>query len=352
MYRLQFAFPLFLVFGSPTLFADQVTFKNGDRLTGLFLKSDSKCLVMKTAIAGEVTVSWPEIKELRSDLEMHVGLADGRILVGKIMTGPDGQVEISTSTGATVDARMESVVTLRSAAEQLAHKKSSERGMLRSWDGGLDVGFELTRGNSDTRNLRFAFRAVRRVPPNNLTIYVDTIYSTDDLPSALPHVTANESRGGARFDRDFTSRFFLFANVDFMSDALQDLNLRSVLGGGVGYHLIKRGGTSLNVLGGANFTREHYVETQRNLGAGQVGQELKINFGKNTSLIQNVAFFPDLTGTGGNYRIHFSVGTITKIVEWLGWQNNFSDIYVSNPPAGKKQNELVFTSGLHVAFSH
>ena len=69
-------------------------------------------------------------------------------------------------------------------------------------------------------------------------------------------------------------------------------------------------------------------------------------------MLQDLAFFPDLTEHGGNYRTNFSLGTITKIAKWLGWQNNLSDTYVTNPPAGKKQNELVFTSGLHLAFSH
>ncbi|HKE08059.1 MAG TPA: DUF481 domain-containing protein, partial [Candidatus Acidoferrum sp.] len=68
--------------------------------------------------------------------------------------------------------------------------------------------------------------------------------------------------------------------------------------------------------------------------------------------LQNVAFFPDLTSSEGNYRVNFTFGTITRIVKWLGWQNNFSDNYVTNPPAGKKQNELVFTSGLRVTFLH
>ena len=66
---------------------------------------------------------------------------------------------------------------------------------------------------------------------------------------------------------------------------------------------------------------------------------------------QNAAFFPNLIDSG-NYRINFSLGTLTMIVKWLGWQNNFSDTYVTNPPAGKKQNEFVFTSGLQLAFSH
>jgi len=83
-----------------------------------------------------------------------------------------------------------------------------------------------------------------------------------------------------------------------------------------------------------------------------VGEEFKLKLEKNTFVIQNIAFFPDLTSSEGNYRVNFNFGTITKIVKWLRWQNNFSDTYVTNPPAGKKQNEFVFTSGLHVAFSH
>ena len=46
------------------------------------------------------------------------------------------------------------------------------------------------------------------------------------------------------------------------------------------------------------------------------------------------------------FRLNFSLGTDTKIAKWLRWQNNPSDIYVTNPPAVEKQNEFVFTSGL------
>jgi len=236
--------------------------------------------------------------------------------------------------------------------EQLAVERSQRRDFLHGWEGGLDAGLELTRGNAETRDFRFAFRSTRKVGRDNLVLYAESLYSIDDLPSASPHIAADEKRGGLRFDRDLTSRLFAFANTDFMSDGLQDLNLRSVLGGGLGYHLIKRPRTTLDLLSGANFTRESYVEIQRNLAAGQVGEEFRLKLGKNSSLIQNSAYFPDLTDPGGNYRTNFSLGTITTIIKSLGWQNNLTDSYVTNPPAGKKRNEFVFTSGLHVAFSH
>jgi len=344
------ALPLFLAFSSPLLFADQVAFKNGDRLTGTILKSDAKTLAIKTIVAGEVSVSWPEIVEVRSDLPLHVELVNGEMLVGRVTTH-EGVLEVATDSGA-VEAPRDNVVALRSDAVQSAYERSQRRGPLYGWDGGADAGFELTRGNSDTKNFRFAFRATRKTSRDQLTLYAQSVYSVDDLPTARPHITANENTGGVRFGRDLTGRLFLFSNTDFMSDGLQDLNLRFVLGGGVGYHVINGEKESLDLLGGMNFTHEDYVEIQRNLAAGQVGEEFNLKLGKNTSLIQNVAFFPDLTSSEGNYRVNFTFGTITRIVKWLGWQNNFSDNYVTNPPAGKKQNELVFTSGLRVTFLH
>jgi putative salt-induced outer membrane protein YdiY len=348
--RRLFAVLFFLAFANYSLFADQIAFKNGDRLTGTILKSDTNSLVIKTSVVGQVTAAWQDIQELSSDQPLYVGLMDGATLLGRVATR-EGSLEITTKTGK-VEVPKENVAALRNESEQRAFERSLRRDFLHGWEGGLDAGFDLTRGNSDIRDFRFAFRAERKVGRDKLTLYAQSFYSIDDLPKASPHITVNENKGGARFDRDLTSRLFAFANADFMSDGLQDLNLRSVLGGGVGYHLIKRDRTTLDVLGGANFTRENYVEIQRNLGAGQFGEEFKLKLGKNTSLIQNFAYFPDLTEPGGNYRTNFRLGTVTMIIKRLGWENNLTDSYVTNPPAGKKRNEFVFTSGLHVSFSH
>jgi hypothetical protein len=66
-------------------------------------------------------------------------------------------------------------------------------------------------------------------------------------------------------------------------------------------------------------------------------------------LLQDLNFFPDLNDMG-EYRATFDFGTVTKLTHRLGWQNSFSDIYVTNPPAGKRKNDLVLTTGLNVSF--
>jgi hypothetical protein len=48
---------------STAVLADQVTLKNGDRLTGTVVKSDGKTLVLHTDAAGDVTIQFDTIQD-------------------------------------------------------------------------------------------------------------------------------------------------------------------------------------------------------------------------------------------------------------------------------------------------
>jgi putative salt-induced outer membrane protein YdiY len=227
------------------------------------------------------------------------------------------------------------------------------------------VGFSLTRGNSQTENLSLAFTAARPTPHDKLSLYTNAVYGTNQL--ATPSTTANTEAGGIRYDRNVSPHMFGFIGADFMSNALQDLNLRSVGSVGAGYHAIKSDRTTLDFLAGGNFTDENYTETLtdttvtppttstmkviHNFGALTLGQELMHKLGKTTVLNEKLYFYPNLTQTG-EYRGTFDLGWVTKISKWLGWQNQFSDIYVSNPPEGAKKNDVVLTTGLNLSFTH
>ena len=163
-------------------------------------------------------------------------------------------------------------------------------------------------------------------------------------------VTANTTQGGARYAHNLTTRLFGYWSADFQTDALQGLNLRSVLGGGLGLHVINTNVTTLDLLGGLNYTRESYTTLSRNFAAVTLGEELMQKLGVSTVLNEKLYFFPNLNQTG-EYRATFNLGTVTKLSKWLGWQNAFGDIYVTNPPAGKKQNDILLTTGLNVSFT-
>ena len=68
-------------------------------------------------------------------------------------------------------------------------------------------------------------------------------------------------------------------------------------------------------------------------------------------MTQKLYFFPDFNDPG-EYRATFNLGTVTKLNKWLGWQNAFGNIYVTNPPVGKKTDDVLFTTGLNITFTH
>jgi len=349
-------------------FADQITLKNGDHLTGTIVKSDGKTLVLHTEFAGDVTLQFAAITQITSDKELHVSTSDKKTVVGPVTTS-DGKIEVATKTGGTVELPPANVVLIRNDAEQAAYDKSLNPGLLHGWNGGVNVGFSLARGNSETENLALAFNAVHATLHDKITLYVNSIDTQNQL--STPSTVANLTQGGLRYDRNVGARLFGFGAADFMANALQDLDLRAVYTGGLGYHAIKSDKTVLDFLAGLNYTHETYSNGPLNapvppatVGVGYtsygvtnkfaaltLGEELTHKAGKSTILTEKLYFFPDLSDTS-NYRMTFSFGSVTKISKWLGWQNQFGDIYVSNPPLTAKKNDVIFTTGLNIAFTH
>jgi len=347
---------------SSTLLADQVTLKNGDHLTGTIVKSDGKTLVLHTDAAGDVTFNLDAVGEIKTDQNLHVTAKDGKTSVGPVTT-TDGKLAVETKTSGTVEVAKGDVTLIRNDAEQAAYEKSLHPGIWHGWEGGVDVGFSLARGNSETENLALAFNAAHPTLHDKITMYASAINTTNDL--ATPSTVANLTQGGLRYDRDITPKLFGFGAADYMANALQFLDLRQVYSGGLGYHAIKSERTTLDFLGGVNYTHETYSNGARiddtdafesygktnRFVALTLGEELNTKLGKSTVLTQNAGFFPNLQDTG-EYRFIFNVGTVTKIKKWLGWQNQLGDIYITNPPTGSKKNDVIFTTGLNISFTH
>jgi putative salt-induced outer membrane protein YdiY len=334
----------------PFAFADQIILSNGDRLTGTITKSDAKNLVIKTEFAGEVTVQWPAIQEISSTQALYIGLKDGSTVVGSVKTS-DGNIEVEAAGKAPVAVPKDAVTFVRNDAEQTVYEKSLHPGLLQGWAGGANVSFALTRGNSATKNLGLAFTADRKTKKDHLGVYLNSVFATNDASGAVPATTANAVQGGLRYDRNVDSRLFAFVGSDFQTDALQDLDLRTVFSGGLGFHAINSDRTTLDLLAGGNYTRENYSTFSRDLVAITLGEELMKKLGQSTVLTQKLYAYPDLN-EAGEYRATFNFGTVTKLNKWLGWQNAFGDIYVTNPPAGKKKNDVLLTTGFNISFSH
>ena len=346
--RAQLLLSVILCASTTIMWADQVTMTNGDRLSGTIVKLDDTSLIFKTDYAGEVKLDWSAVQGIQSTQPLHIVLKNGESLSGPV-TSSDGHLQVATTSGSPGEAAKTDVASLRGESEQAAYEGSLHPGLLQQWSGGSSVSFALTRGNSQTKNLALAFTAARQTLNDKLGLYANTVYATNDTPGAVPATTANAIQAGARYDHDIIKRLFGYVVADFQTDALQGLNLRSVPGAGLGVHVIKNTDTTLDLLAGLNYTRENYTTFTRNFAAASFGEELMHKLHSSTVITQSFDFFPDLSDWG-EYRGTFNFGTVTKISKWLGWQNAFGDIYVTNPPLGKKKNDLLLTTGLNFSF--
>ncbi len=347
----------------PALFADQVSLKNGDRLTGTIVKSDAKTLVLKTEAAGDVTFQWSAIDALTSSQPLHVGLAGGQLVVGPVAT-KDGQIQVTTQTAGVVTAAKDSVQVIRSDSEEAAYDAAMERlqhpHLGDFWSGTLDTGLSLTRGNSATLSYNLAGRAVRQTDRDKITVYATAVYGKNDTTSPS-QVIAHQITGGVRADINFSPRWFVFAATDFNSNALQNLDLQNVVDGGIGSHVIKTKNTQFNVFGGAGYNQEFFsaytlppattvfpAVTQRNAEA-TAGETFSTKLGSRSTFNETFVYFPNLSGPSG-YRYTFNTVLSTAISKWLGWQFSLNDNFISNPPTGIKRNDLILSTGLRLTF--
>src|SRR4051812_17587922 len=198
---------VFLVLTTISLSAEQITLSNGDRLTGTILKSDGTTLTLKTTLAGTVEIQWSGIKELTSDQALVVTGSSSSQPASGVVAAKDGTVTITSSTG-TKSIPQSEVKALRSPAEQVAYEKSLHPNLMHGWNGGINLGFALTGGNSETSNLAIAFFAARPTSTDKLSLYENTVYSKNNAPGAVPSTTASNNQGGIRYDHDITPRLF------------------------------------------------------------------------------------------------------------------------------------------------
>jgi putative salt-induced outer membrane protein YdiY len=338
--------------------ADQLTLKNGDKLTGTIVKSDAKTLLLKTEFAGDVTIQWDAITSIQSAQLLHVDLKDGQTVVGTVVTA-DGKLDVTTKTAGEVTAPKDAVVAVRNDDEQKAYDAQMER--LRNphltdfWTGLLDSGLSLTRGNSATLAYNLAAKAVRETTRDKITVYSTAVYASDDT-TPPSRTTAHAIRGGIRADFNVSEKLFVFGFTDFEYDEFQNLDLRNVLGGGLGYHVIKTKNTTFDVFGGGDFEQEYFsadptnpTGLTRKTGEILLGEELATKLGGRTTLSEKFSLFPNISN-GGEYRLQFDATAATKLKNWLGWQVTYSDRYISNPLPGFKNNDVLLSTGLRLSF--
>jgi putative salt-induced outer membrane protein YdiY len=330
------------------VFADQVTLKNGDRLTGAIIKYEGENLILKSVFAGEVKIQWEAVERITSASPLYVTSKDGRVLVGTVTTA-EGVVEVHTSDAKKVALTKDSVLLIRSIEEQAAYQAELARKRRAVWSGSADAGLSATRGNADTLVISLGSQEARSTQRDKLSFYAASLFARNST-AGVSVTTAEAIRGGARYDRDISGRLFGFALTDLERDKFQRLDLRLVFGGGLGFHARRTERTHLDLFAGGSYNREKFsTGLTRNSAEALVGEELSYKLSDSTTLAQRAVLYPNLSEFG-EYRFAFDLTGVTRLTRQLGLQATVSDRLQSNPLPGIKKNDLLLTTGIRVTF--
>jgi putative salt-induced outer membrane protein YdiY len=278
-----------------------------------------------------------------------VGTKGGQTIVGPVTTS-DSKLDVATQESGSVEVAKADVTSLRNPDEEKKAEAALDRlqhphlGDL--WAGTFDTGVGLVRGNSDSTNFTFGLNAVRASTRDKITLYTNSAFSRSAV-DGVTSTTAQSIAGGVRYDLNLSDKAFGFGTVDLFNDRFQDLDLRTVIGGGGGYHAIKSKRTTFDVLVGGTFDREFFSTFNRSSAEVLLGEALTRKLLASSAFTESVFFYPNMTSTG-NYRSTVSMGLVTKLTKILSWQTSFNDYYLSDPPAGKKSNDLLFSTGLRL----
>jgi len=325
--------------------ADQITLRNGDRITGEIVKKEGATLTVKSALLGQITMPWDQVSGIKSDAPLNVVLASGTAQA--TVATVDGKLELQ---GRQQAVPLGEVVALRNAGEQHAFERLAHPGWGDLWSGTATLGFAGTSGNARTLTFSTGVNAARITKTDKTSVYFNAIKASG-LVNGHNEDTAKAIRSGVAYDHNVSSHLFMNVFNDYEYDHFQNLDLRFVIGGGLGFHAQKTERSKLDLLAGFNLNHSKFsTPLTRNSGEFFWGDEYSFKLTGATSLVQSYRMFDDLTNSG-TYRVNFDVGASTKIAKWMTWNLSLSDRYLNHPAPGRKTNDFLYTTGIGITFA-
>ena len=316
--------------------ADEVWLKNGDHLTGKVLSLDAGTLVFKTSYAGDLSIAWGEVVNLKTDEPIKVLLGDETTAQGPLSPGDAGKVKVKAE-------QVAEPLTIDLANVKTINPKPPLRTNFRA-----NVGFSMTDGNTDTQDIYADAEFMARTLHNRYTI--GGLYKRSEDEDVK---TEDKALGYMKYDHFFTKKWYGYANATGEQDEFKDLDLRVTLGVGAGYQFIETDRTNLSFEAGLSYVDENYILADDNsFAAGRWALKFdhfllpkSLQYFLYHTGLQSVEDSDDLilfTQTG--FRIPFYKNL--NITAQFNWE------YDKSPSPGKKESDYTYLFTLGYLWSN
>lgn len=334
-------------------YADVVTLKNGDRVTGTMVVIKAGNLQLKSDILGSLSIPLDKIATFSAAKPVAVVVKDQNPVEGTLELKPSGDWQVTANGKAqTIPAANAQVIMAVEAYHTLVEASPEP---WQAWKGNATLGYAIQHGNQETNTLTTTIDAVRERP--EAPIFQSHWRTNYGFTALLSHaeedsstVTSRTITTNLRQDYLFSPSNFVFGIGQFDHISTEGLYLRQTFGGGFGHDVIKTSHTTFSLLGGMTFVHEKFFVGVHDQSADAlVGEKLGRQLSKWVRLDHSLNFYPNLTN-GGQYRFDTTTILSVKLTNKFSLNTSVIDLYLSNPPTGNEKNNITISTGIGYAF--
>ena len=317
--------------------ADEVRLADGSRLIGEIVIMEQEVLHLKTTFAGEIKVAWTEVVCLNSDKDHTFVLMSQEVLNGQATCPSHGHIQI-------VDERIGKLPEL--SLEDVTVINPSPPAPAISYKASVTAGGSVNTGNTDSKAGNASAKFEARSKRHRFSLGAKHNYAEDD-----DELTARKSTGSLKYDFFLTQKLYIYAQALFERDDMQDINLRSAMGPGLGYQFLDSQRASLFAEVGVSYFNEDYDEGEDQhytSGRWSVGFDYEL-------LPERVKFFHFHEGyhslqESGSYYLRSEQGFRFLLIGNLFANIEVDYDYNNKPLAGKDKSDTTYIFGL--AYEH
>ncbi|MEN8264756.1 MAG: DUF481 domain-containing protein [Nitrospirota bacterium] len=278
--------------------ADEIILQNGDRLTGRIVKMGSDILTLDTEYSAPIEIKKGKIKSMSTDSAVDVRLKGGETLKGAIRTETDDRLMVESSDGRNpVSVSWDNVSALNPPAPDSP-----------KWKGNVNIGATTQSGNTDRSSASAGAEAVRKTEKERFSLRFLYNYAEED-----DEVSARNAYGAGKYDYFFTKKLYGYISVELLHDEFKNLNLRTIIGPGVGYQVWDDPVKSLSVEGGFSYFSEDLEEGEDDQWVtARLASDISYKVKETVNLSDRFIIYPSLEDLG-EYQLRNEAALTTDI---------------------------------------
>lgn len=343
---------------------DVLLFVNGEKLIGHIERAGATSVVFKSDMAGEVTVKWSDIQELRSPnkfaaVPKNVKVRrseDTQKLPQGAVSANANNVQLTTTPEATPQTIP--VGDLSALVPEPSVEKAFQTGFTQGWVGGATAGISLTEATQKDQTFTAAVNLVRAVPSEDwLDVRSRTILDYNEAYSQITQPgapTTKTSLFHADIEQDWypSPRVFVFGQGMFDHSISQGLDLQQTYGGGIGWVVAKSATQELDFKASADYENQEFENSALNKSLfSSIFSETYIHkFAHGILLNEQGGITPAWNDTNA-YSAFASAGLTFPVYHHFGLTVGALDNFLNDPPPGFKKNSFQFTLGATYSLS-